>query len=260
MALAHLLTRYGRKIAPKASFRLLHVNHQWRGQESLEDAEFVKACAKRWKVPVTVRTLPPPDLLAETPKDRSRSPEDLAREHRKRIFQKEASKHKALVFTAHHADDFAETVLWRLLSGNAKTQGGGILFAHGVERRLLLRTRKSDLKQYLIEEGESWREDLTNYDTRFLRARMRAELMPQLEQLFPRAVQHLVALGLDAQRGAPSLGAPLDPSETLLKLPVGIKLRRAHWEAIEETVSDRKTGELSLPGGWKLRRETQSAR
>ena len=118
---------------------------------------------------------------------------------RKAIYENLARKYQARILTAHHGDDLAETVLWRILTGASQTHLEGIRFEEGVEVRPLLAVRKQLLYDFLKEEGLEWSEDSTNGDPRFLRARMRAELMPRLERIFPRGVQHLIDLGLSAE-------------------------------------------------------------
>jgi tRNA(Ile)-lysidine synthase len=48
--------------------------------------------------------------------------------------------------------------------------------------------RRSELRAFLREEKQRWREDATNADPRFLRAKMRQDLMPVIEKIFPRAI------------------------------------------------------------------------
>ena len=252
MALAHLLVHYGRRVGARSNIALLHVNHGWRGKHSDADAEFVKQAAKKWRVPFHQFRLKPPR------QGEGQSWEDEARAGRKRIFIREAKKHRALVLTAHHADDLAETVLWRVLTGSHETHGGGIAVKHGVEVRPFLRIRKETLKEYLKEEGESWREDATNQDLRFLRARIRAEVMPAIERVFPNAVERLVSLGLQAQAPEKKRAAPSSSDETIQALETllgsaGLRVRRAHWEELDSWSEDAPfKRELHLSGGWRL--------
>jgi tRNA(Ile)-lysidine synthase len=188
--------------------------------------------------------------------DSKKSWEDEARILRKDIFALEAQKHQALVFTAHHADDQAETMLWRLFTGAAHTHGGGVAFHHKNEVRPLLRVRKAQIKNYLKEVGQDYREDSTNQSATFLRARMRSELMPQLERIFPRAVDQLVKLALSAQLESGSLGdTPNAPYDILFKA-AGLKPRRPHFEILSQKLVANKSwcGEVHLPGGWILKR------
>jgi tRNA(Ile)-lysidine synthase len=187
-ALAVALARYGRRVGPPSRITLLHVNHGWRGDESDADEEFVRRLAERLGVGFVSRG------LAELP-GAGDSWEAHAREARKRIYSEESARlGGAVVLTAHTADDQAETRLWRILTGAFDRLGSGILTRHEVEVRPLLAVRKELLRKFLLEEGETWREDSSNDDTRFLRARMRKELMPAIERLFPRAIESLNSL------------------------------------------------------------------
>ncbi len=202
IALTHLLINYGRRVIPFANITILHINHGWRGKESDKDEAFVRKLAKLWGVPILVFNLekffPPPN---------GKSWEDHARKLRKKCFREAAFSKKNLtnsapawIFTAHHGDDLAETLLWRLFTGASQKLGGGIFFQHGVELRPFLKFRKSILKQYLKEECVTWREDSTNKDPKFLRASMRQKLIPVIEELFPKGIDYLIKLGIEAQK------------------------------------------------------------
>jgi tRNA(Ile)-lysidine synthetase-like protein len=268
IGLAHLLVHFGRRIVPRSQISLLHVNHGWRAKESDADEDFVNDLGKRWKIPVIVHRLDP--LKNHNSK---KSWEDEARGFRKEIFACEAAKRdSALVFTGHQADDQAETLLWRLFTGAAETHGGGVAFHHGVEMRPFLTCRKALIKNYLLEVDQSYREDATNQSDRFMRARMRSQLMPAIEKLFPRAIEHLVRLALSAQVGIDKLtlesseakdlarkqnsnlgNTPLNPYDTLIAA-AGLKMRRPHFKILSEKLVAKKPwcGEIHLPGGWKL--------
>jgi tRNA(Ile)-lysidine synthetase-like protein len=249
VALAHLLIKYGRRIAPKGGISFIHVDHGWR-EKSGEDARFVKAFAKKWNVPLEVKKLKAP-AVNET--YLGRSWEEVARDARKEFFKEAAAKHKAIVLTAHQADDLAETLLWRLFTGASQTHGGGVAVQHGVELRPFLTQRKSVLLKYLKEEKQNYRIDESNLDPRFLRARIRSELVPTVEKIFPRAIDHLVKLGLAAQAQEADEKSQEKVGPEILFQAAGIRGRRPHLEAILENQR-----EMDLPGGWKLTRHVES--
>jgi tRNA(Ile)-lysidine synthase len=254
LALAYLLVKYGRRIGVAKNISLVHVNHGWRGKESNGDELFVKRAARKWGVKCIVRRLNPRAI------PKGESWENAARVARYEIFQKLADQYNGdvVILTAHTADDLAETVLWRLFTGSAATHGGGIAVRHGVFLRPLLQVRKEELKSFLKEEEQEWREDRTNRDPRFLRVQVRQEMLPIIERVFPRAVEHLVSMALNAQRILSDQTARADektsnaPLDALLSV-VGIKFRRANWDALHRCVEDKKwTGELHLPERWRL--------
>ncbi|HRP98105.1 MAG TPA: tRNA lysidine(34) synthetase TilS, partial [Rhodocyclaceae bacterium] len=98
-----------------------------------------------------------------------------------------------LVF-GHHQDDQAETVLFRLLRGTG-VRGAGAMAAiePGTPGRLrpLLALRRAELLAHARALGLAWAEDESNADHRFTRNRLRHEVLPVLEAVFPSAVPAL---------------------------------------------------------------------
>lgn len=99
----------------------------------------------------------------------------------------------AKIATGHTLDDQAETVLLRLFRGTGPRGLGGIapISKDGVIRPLL-GLRRAEVEAYLERKKIPFRTDETNRDPRFLRNRVRLELIPVLEQRFePRVVSKL---------------------------------------------------------------------
>ena len=102
------------------------------------------------------------------------------------------------VVTGHTLDDQAETVLMRLIRGTGLRGLGGIYprilvergdeDGHGEIVRPLLGIRRRELKQYLVDLKQPWREDSTNADSKFTRNRVRRLVLPLLEREFNPAV------------------------------------------------------------------------
>jgi tRNA(Ile)-lysidine synthase len=150
----------------------------------------------------------------------------------------------AAIATAHHADDRAETLLMRLMRG-AGPRGLAVLPPRaplpsepGLELlRPLLRARRSSVRAHVARHHITFASDPSNADPRFLRARVRLELLPLLEELAPGIVDHLVALAdqLGAGDGAP---------------PSAFPLPRATQIALADLVRSRsRTARVWLPGG-----------
>lgn len=107
----------------------------------------------------------------------------------------------AAIATAHHADDRAETVLLRLLRG-AGARGIGVLPPRTaaptdpevVVLRPMLRARRDDVLLHLERHDVPFAHDPSNADPRFLRTRVRRELLPLLHELDPQVVHHLASL------------------------------------------------------------------
>jgi tRNA(Ile)-lysidine synthase len=148
-----------------------------------------------------------------------------------------------LIATAHHADDRAETVLLRMLRG-AGPRGLAVLPARTAEfLRPFIRARRADIQAHALRHALPTCQDPSNVDPRFLRVRVRRELLPLLESLSPRIIEHLNALA-DAlgERAAPLI---VEPSGEL-PAPLG----RTHLVALRRAVRLAQRGaRVSLPGG-----------
>jgi tRNA(Ile)-lysidine synthase len=114
------------------------------------------------------------------------------------------------IATGHHADDRAETLLMRMLRGT-RARGLAVLPPRDGERiRPMLRARRSDVEAHIARHHIPHCSDPSNDDPRFLRVRVRHELLPVLERLNPRAVDHMCALAdeVGALRPPPGNGLP----------------------------------------------------
>jgi tRNA(Ile)-lysidine synthase len=93
---------------------------------------------------------------------------------------------------AHTADDQAETVLARVLRGTGTAGLASIYPVNGHVVRPLLEVRRAELREYLRNLGQEWREDASNLDQSRLRARLRHQVLPILErEIQPAVVRHL---------------------------------------------------------------------
>jgi tRNA(Ile)-lysidine synthase len=170
-ALLHLVQDFNIHVA--------HVDHGWRPESGVE-AELLR---KRVKHPFY--------LLKAT---KGFHDEAGAREERFRLFSHlyQELGCQALLL-AHHGDDQSETVFKRILEGAHPTSLGGILpeteYMGMRILRPLLDVTKKEILEWLEEEGiTGWIEDASNLDTKYLRARMRQEILPDLSQKFGKEV------------------------------------------------------------------------
>jgi tRNA(Ile)-lysidine synthase len=179
VALAFLL----RELAARGQVVLAgiaHLHHHIRGGDADADAHFARVLAERLGVPVIVGNA---DVPAEA-RAHSVSLEVAGRHARQKFYRDAmASVTAERVATAHTLDDQAETVMLRLLRG-AGTAG---LAAMAARRdhiiRPLLDTTRDELRHYLREIGEPWREDVTNEDRSIPRNFVRHDVMPRLREL-----------------------------------------------------------------------------
>jgi tRNA(Ile)-lysidine synthase len=179
---------------------VLHFNHQLRGAEADADEQFVaQLAAKRGLALFSARE----DVAAAAHANRWNL-EDAARRLRYNFFSSVIESGRAQrVAVAHTADDQAETVLAHLVRGTGPTGLAAIYPVAGHVIRPLLAVRRVELREYLTELGQPWREDASNKDTARLRARIRHQLLPQLERDFqPEIVARLGQLASLAREDA----------------------------------------------------------
>lgn len=234
---------------------VVHVDHGLR-EESGGDAAHVMALARHWGVPgrvVTATVAPGGDL------------EQRAR----------AARHAALPagsLFGHTADDQAETVLLRLLRGT----GPGGLAAMRPEAHPLLGLRRVDTHALCGHLGVHPRHDPMNRDPRFRRNRVRAEVLPLLDDVAERdVVPLLVRLAQLAAEQADlidHLAATVDPTDVAalreVPAPVAAAAMRRWWqletggapppdraaiERMRDVVAGGRRG-CDVTGGWSLRR------
>lgn len=158
-----------------ASLEVATVDHGQR-PESADDAAFVAETARGHRLPAHV-------LRVNLPPDAS---EEQAREARYAALD---SLGDGVLAVAHHQRDQAETLLLQLLRGTGLRGLAGMGFRVGRRARPLLDVPHADLAAYASENHLTWREDATNTDPRFLRNRVRNEVLPLLESLRSGATQ-----------------------------------------------------------------------
>ena len=170
----------------------VHFNHQLRGRSSDVDQSFVSKLAARHGVPCFVAS----ENISAKSKLERRNLEEVARRARYAYFEHlVADRCMDKIAVAHTSDDQAETVLAHILRGTGLAGLGGIHPEFGCIFRPLLKFRRAELRPYLRAQGQPWREDATNRDTKRMRARIRLNLVPVLEKRFQTAVvEHLCQL------------------------------------------------------------------
>lgn len=232
-ALLHVMSLLGRR----AGYRLLAcgVDHGLRA-EAARELDGAEALAARVGIPfrrIALQVAPGANLQAR------------AREARFHALEEAAAAFGAhAIATAHHADDRAETFLLRLLQGSG-TAGLAVLppasLGHTPPRiRPLIRASRQAIELHLERHGIPYADDPSNDDPRYLRVRVRKELLPWLTSVNPRIVEHLGALADElAPRG-----------EAAAERGHAYPLPRATQEALALLRRTRQaSARIELPGG-----------
>lgn len=184
-----------KKHLPQLRIGIAHVDHQWR-PESGREAEHLEALAHRLELPFHLRQLKPEDSKGNL--------EAVAREERLRFFGALClSERYQAVLLAHQKNDQEETILKRVLEGTSICQSWGmeeiVDFSGLLLWRPLLNIPKAELERWLNERGCQPFVDGTNLDARFLRGRMRTEILPQLSSSFGKEIgSNLCYLGKES--------------------------------------------------------------
>lgn len=165
----------------------LTCEHGIRGESSLRDLEFVRSLCKEWGIPLTEFSASVP----ERAKQSGRGIEDEARSFRYECFAEMLNRGVDAVATAHHEDDVAETVLFRLARGTSLAGLKAIRERDGIIRPLLYTTKK-EIEAYVRERNLPFVTDESNFDPSYARNAIRLKVLPDLNDCVEGASKHLV--------------------------------------------------------------------
>ena len=182
MALFYLLLGLRSEI-PFGLF-LAHFNHGLR-PEADEEENFVRETAGRHGVEIFAEKS---DVAGYAASSRL-GLEEAGRRLRYQFLYRAAVRAGAgRIATGHSLNDQAETVLMRIMRGTGLTGLAGIAPVAEYEDRKIIRPliniSRDEIERYLQEGGYAFRTDNSNLDRRFLRNRVRHELIPELERHF----------------------------------------------------------------------------
>jgi len=229
VSLLHTLVRQGfRKVT------VLHLNHGLRGAAGAADAAFVRALARRLKIPILTARAD----VAALARERKLSIETAARHARYSFFAQAARQTRCrILLLAHHADDQAETFLFNLLRGGGSGLGGmrprTIREIDGIKLEILrpwLCLWRADIEACAAREKIRYREDASNDSLLHMRNRLRSRVLPMLSKEFGRDIRQSL------WRAAEILGAQqewLDQSLSVNGEELPVAALRALPEALQ---------------------------
>ncbi|MGB5497427.1 MAG: tRNA lysidine(34) synthetase TilS, partial [Maribacter sp.] len=176
VVLAHLCSRCG------LDFSLAHCNFKLRGKESAKDEKFVQELAKKLGSPFFSKNFETLDYAHEQKISVQMAARDLRYEWFNELMQQ--NNINTLV-TAHHADDNLETFMINLSRGTGIKGLTGIPSHTGNIARPLLPFTRMQLLEFATSSNLVWREDQSNAETKYLRNKIRHEIVPLLKELHP---------------------------------------------------------------------------
>lgn len=190
LALLHLLHHLKLRLQLVA----VYVDHGLRPEETLLEEQNIQYWCSRLNVPLFIERVDVIKYSAET----GRSVEDSARRLRYEVLEKKrCEKNGQAIAVGHTADDQVEEFFIRLVRGSGTRGLSGMEPRNGYVIRPLLFERKETLERFLTELGVTWNVDSSNRDRRFLRNRVRLDLLPLLEKTFNPAIRKRVLRNMD---------------------------------------------------------------
>ncbi len=187
MALLHFLT--GERERCGFFLSAVHCEHGIRGKASLADRRFCEELCERWNIPLYCFS----ESCPERAKREKVSLETAAREFRYACFQTLFAQGKAdFVALAHHADDAAETILFRLARGTSLSGTQGMQERNGRFLRPLLSWTKADIEAYAQKNSLRYCVDETNFEREATRNKLRLDVLPCLAEAVPGATGNLL--------------------------------------------------------------------
>ena len=175
-----------------------HVNHCLRGEESDADERFARAFSESLGVECVTEC---PDV-AEHARRLHRSTQEAARIIRHAFLNRTADRlGAALIALGHTEDDLVETVLLNLIRGTGIDGLSGLAPTRGRIIRPLLDVQRSETEAYCRQHGIDFRTDESNHSLKYLRNRIRLDLLPNLEAnynaSFRRGIRRLAQIAAD---------------------------------------------------------------
>lgn len=177
--LAHLAVRC---YCPTHDVRAIHVNHQLQANADATE-QFCEQLCERLAIPLICRR-----VEVQRSGSRAGGLEESARQARYEVFE-QLLEPGDLLLMAHHADDQAETLLFRLIRGTGVRGLAGMPrqrpLGKGRLYRPLLDFSREDLSGWAADAGLTWIEDPSNADARFDRNFLRQRVLPLIRSRWP---------------------------------------------------------------------------
>jgi len=161
----------------KIEIGIVHLNHSYRKHQSDLDEIFVKDLAKKTGY----------NFFSTKWKSSSESNwEELARKARYKYFLEIINQENYnWLATAHHLNDQVETLLMRFIQGTSYRGLNGIPKSQNFLIRPLINISKNEILEYANKYKLKFKNDLTNQNTKFLRNRLRKNIIPLISEINP---------------------------------------------------------------------------
>ena len=193
-----VLLHYLKSKQSEYGYQLSAINceHGIRGERSLADTRFVQTLCKEWNIPLDCFC----DNCLQRAKEEKSSLETAARNFRYECFFSLLEGGRCeFIALAHHENDEAETVLFRLARGSSLTGVSAMKEKEGAFLRPLLGWSKAEILAYASEHNLSFCQDETNLQTDATRNKLRLTVLPALEESVSGASKNLAKFARRAE-------------------------------------------------------------
>lgn len=174
-----------KKIAPNNKIIALHLNHGWRGEESDSEEKVCKSFCEEIGV----------EFYCERLSDEISHTETAARDARYKFFETCCQKFQSdIVFTAHNANDNAETIIYRICKGTGIVGLKGICEYRKPFYRPLLTVCREEIENYIKLHHLKPNCDSSNSNIKYKRNYIRAKILPELMNINKDAIYMINSL------------------------------------------------------------------
>ncbi len=168
------------------NIRAIHINHAVSDADDLYQQHCEQVCSQL-NIPLTC-------IKVDISQYAGKGLENAARDARRAVWRQHLTPDDVLLL-AHHSDDQAETILYRLLRGSGPHGLTGMRvqskLGSATMLRPLLKISKQQILAYANEHKLQWLEDHSNSQDHFARNYLRNQIMPLLKQRWPKAAHNL---------------------------------------------------------------------
>ncbi len=233
VALARILAQAQPRLG--LTLAIAHLNHQARGAESDADEAFVRDLAGQLGIPC--------DVGRWRAEGEGGFEAEARRARYQWLVERAIARGATVIAAAHTLDDQAETILHRIVRGTGVHGLRGMRPLRVLNpspkivlARPLLAIGRDELRAFLEERGQHYREDSSNTDMRRTRARIRHQLLPTVAALYnPQIAPALARLGKSAAahaRVVDEMARALEPALRVSDPSGAIVFRRVDLAAV----------------------------
>lgn len=167
------------------NLKAIHLNHNWRGRESIEDLKFCETIAKKNEC----------EFFSKTLDDSIKKTEASAREARYAFFEEALIRFNSdICFLAHNKNDNVETLLYRIAKGTGPSGLSSIPKIRKPYYRPILDVSRTEIENFASLHRIKFCTDKSNNDTKYKRNFIRKNIIPNFETINNNAVNAINSL------------------------------------------------------------------